>query len=162
MIHHHCAGSVCCCQWSSSFHRVSFSFWITVSCLWPISSPAFQMLFSTLLPFCTHRQLLVVNISHCICPCADGLASCQTIHSELAGVAHRVLQVLCFGGFYFSFFFPWCNLNSLQSKAQYCFFAGEGVKEQAVQFLSAFSLLIEPRIIQTRGTTFCSGMQLGV
>lgn len=100
---------------------------------------------------------LVVNASHCICPWAHGLASCQTIHLKLAGVAHRVL--LNFGGFFF-FPFPCSILNSLQSKAQY-FFSGVGIKERAMRCLAAFSLLIEPRIIQNGGTTFCSRLQLG-
>lgn len=37
--------------------------------------------------------------------CAHGRAGCQAIHSEVAGAAHRVLQALHFGRFYFILFF---------------------------------------------------------
>lgn len=100
---------------------------------------------------------LVVNASHCICPWAHGLASCQTIHLKLAGVVHRVL--LNFGGFFF-FSLPLQHFKFPAVKSPILFFWG-GNKKRAMRCLAAFSLLIEPRIIQNGGTTFCSRLQLG-
>lgn len=74
-------------------------------------------------------------------------------HTVGVGVAHKELRALDFGGLFFL-----CNiLDSLQSK--YFFFSG--VEEQTVWCLPAFSLLIEPRILPTRGVTLCNKVQQG-
>lgn len=67
-----------------------------------------------------HGQLLVMNASHWIFPHANGLASCQVIHLELAGVAHRVLKVLNFG----CNFFPLQHLKFPAVKSQGPFLLG--------------------------------------